>query len=972
MSALTAKQVREQFLGFFRQKHEHEYVHSSSVVPHDDPTLLFANAGMNQFKPIFLGTVDPNSDAAKWKRAVNTQKCIRAGGKHNDLDDVGKDVYHHTFFEMLGNWSFGDFFKREICLWAWELLTKEFGLDPKRLYVTYFGGSEQHGMPADEECKRIWIDEVGVSEDHVIPGNMKDNFWEMGDCGPCGPCSELHYDRIGGRNAADLVNQDDPDVLEIWNLVFIQYNRESNGELLTLPKQHVDTGMGLERLVSVIQNVRSNYDTDLFQPLFTEIQKLSGCRPYTGLIGKEDVDCVDTAYRVVADHARTLTVALADGGRPDNVGRGYVLRRILRRAIRFSSEKLGSPAGTFSQLVPVVVESLGDTFVELRRDVTLIQQVIIEEEQQFLRTLNRGRLLLQREIAKLPAGHKKLSGKVAWRLYDTYGFPLDLTILMAEEQGLSINLDEYESCKADAQALSQAGSTQIDIGIQLDVHALSELKDTLRLAPTDDEPKYLYTSDDMGRYTFDTCEATVLAIRQSGSFVDSVDAGNPAGVILDCTNFYAESGGQIYDTGFISKILSNEDKDAEPSEFEVTEVKQQGGYVLHVGRGCSGKIKVNDRVRLQLDETRRRQVMANHTATHILNFALRSVLGEAADQRGSLVAPEKLRFDFTASAAMTVSQVQKVQEITIEQVKRDAVVYSQPAPLNAAKSIKGLRAIFDEAYPDPVRLVSVGVEPSVLLTEPNGEHALQTSVEFCGGTHLKRSGHIESFVITNEEAIAKGIRRLVALSGAPAQAAVERADQLQRRVQQLQATGDISNDYVKATKQLVELLDQVNQAQISYHIKDELRVKLNAFKKQLDQREKLAKQVLQNELLEECKRLAEKANLESNSSPFFVHRLPDGSNNKMLDAAVKQYLKVRPECAVMLFTVDGSKVICLAGVAKSLSNKLSAGQWIQTVCPVINGKGGGKAESAQASGSNVNSVEDAIRQAIDFASQKLV
>jgi alanyl-tRNA synthetase len=969
MTPLTAKQVRERFLGFFKEKYDHEYVHSSSVVPHDDPTLLFANAGMNQFKPIFLGTVDPNSDASKWKRAVNTQKCIRAGGKHNDLDDVGKDVYHHTFFEMLGNWSFGDFFKREICSWAWQLLTQEFGLDPARLYVTYFGGCEEQSLPADEECKNIWINEVGVLADHVIPGNMKDNFWEMGDCGPCGPCSELHYDRIGGRNAADLVNQDDPDVLEIWNLVFMQYNRETNGELRTLPKQHVDTGMGLERLVSVVQNLRSNYDTDLFQPLFEKIQELSGCRAYSGKVGKEDADGVDTAYRVVADHARTLTVALADGGRPDNVGRGYVLRRILRRAVRFSSEKLGAPAGTFAQLVPVVVELLGDCFTELRRDVASIQQIIVEEEQQFLRTLSRGRQLLQREIVKLPEGHRQLSGKVAWRLYDTFGFPQDLTILMAEEQGLSIDLDEYERCKAEAQALSQAGGTQIDSGLQLDVHALAELKDDLKLPTTDDVGKYAYSSDESGNYEFETCEAKVLAIRRNGAFVEAIEAGEAAGLILDRTNFYAESGGQIYDTGFVSKVIV--DEEAEPSEFEVTEVKQQGGYVLHVGRGCSGKIQINDRVRLQLDEQRRRQVMANHTATHVLNFALRDVLGDSADQRGSLVAPDKLRFDFNASTAMTVAQVQRVQDITVEQVKRDLIVYSEIAPLSGAKVIKGLRAVFDEAYPDPVRVVSVGVEPSVLLSEPNAEHGLQTSVEFCGGTHLKRSGHIGAFVITNEEAIAKGIRRLVALTGAPAATAVQRAVQLRERVQQLQASGDILADYVTASKKLVELLDQVNQAQIAYDAKDELRSQLSSIKKQLDQREKLAKQALQGQLLEQCKQLAETANNDSKSSLFAVHILPNGCNNKMVDAAAKQYLKVRPESAVMLFSVDDAKVICLAGVAKSLSTKLPAGQWVQSVSPIINGKGGGKGESAQASGSNVSGLQDAVKAAIEFASQKL-
>ena len=427
-ASLTGAQLRQMFVDFFADI-EHTYVHSSSVIPLDDPTLLFANAGMNQFKPIFQGTVDPKSDMGRLIRAANSQKCIRAGGKHNDLDDVGKDLYHHTFFEMLGNWSFGDYFKKEVIPWAWKLLTEVYKMPKDRLYITYFGGDESKGLPPDDDAKNIWLS-LGIAPERVLPFDMKDNFWMMGDVGPCGPCSEIHFDRIGGRDAAYLVNMDDPDVLEIWNLVFMEFNMEPDGTLKKLPKQNIDCGMGLERLTSVIQGKRSNYDTDLFQPLFTAIQKATGCRPYTGKIGKEDVDGVDMAYRVLADHARTLTIALSDGGRPDNTGRGYVLRRILRRAVRYGTEKLGAKPGTFATLVDAVIEILGDFFPEIRKDPETVKEIMNEEEEQFLKTLSRGQRLLERTINKMPQGSTTLPGDIAWRLYDTYGFPVDLTQLM--------------------------------------------------------------------------------------------------------------------------------------------------------------------------------------------------------------------------------------------------------------------------------------------------------------------------------------------------------------------------------------------------------------------------------------------------------------------------------------------------------------------------------------------------------------
>lgn len=541
---------------------------------------------------------------SKYKRVVNSQKCIRAGGKHNDLDDVGKDSYHHTFFEMLGNWSFGDFFKREICHWSFELLTKVYGLEKDRIYVTYFGGNKAANLEPDEEARKIWS-EIGIDPEKILPFDMKDNFWEMGETGPCGPCSEIHYDRIGGRNAAALVNMDDPNVIEIWNLVFIQFNRENDGLLVPLPKKHVDTGMGFERIVSVIQNKTSNYDTDIFEPLFKAIQKNTGAPNYTGKLGDDDTNGIDMAYRVVADHVRTLTIALSDGGRPDNVGRGYVLRRILRRAVRYI-EKLGGKPGAFGSLVPVVVQTLGDFFPELNKDPQLVMDIINEEELQFLKTLSRGKRLLKTAIEKLE-GSKILPGDIAWKLYDTYGFPIDLTRLMVEEHDLCVDMEGFEKAKAQAQLISQAKISQLDTKVELDVHAISELRDHLKIPVTNDLPKYNYnslTDKKDSVYRFESCQGKVLAIRKEKSFVQEVSDTDLIGIILDSTNFYAEAGGQEHDTGYM--IKENDDNNVE-IEFKVVQVKSFGGYVVHIGflmQESSGqsKLLVNDVLRLEIDQ----------------------------------------------------------------------------------------------------------------------------------------------------------------------------------------------------------------------------------------------------------------------------------------------------------------------------------------------------------------------------------
>ncbi|MEQ2166128.1 Alanine--tRNA ligase, cytoplasmic, partial [Goodea atripinnis] len=664
-------QIRQKFIDFF-VRYEHQYVHSSSTIPLDDPTLLFANAGMNQ--PIFLNTIDPSHPMAKLRRAANTQKCIRAGGKHNDLDDVGKDVYHHTFFEMLGSWSFGDYFKVQTmfclsmsavqrwkpslvihrlvlelilvpkvrltvdafislcppqqlaCKMALELLTQEFGIPIDRLYVTYFGGNSDAGLEPDLECKQIWMD-LGVDEARILPGSMKDNFWEMGDTGPCGPCSEIHYDRIGGRDASHLVNMDDPNVLEIWNLVFIQFNRESETELKPLPKKSIDTGMGLERLVSVLQNKMSNYDTDLFVPYFEAIQKVN------------------------------LTNLLL-------FPFSYVLRRILRRAVRYSHEKLGAQRGFFASLVDVVVDSLGDAFPEMKKDPEMVKDIINEEEAQFLKTLNRGRRILDRKIVSL-GDCKTIPGDTAWLLYDTYGFPLDLTSLIAEEKGMEVDLAAFEEEKKAAQ--SQGKGAGGEDHIMLDIYAIEELRNK-QIPATDDSPKYRYTSEKNGNYEFQPTSAVVLALRRDRAFCEEVTTGQECGVLLDQTSFYAEQGGQTFDEGYM--LREDDSSDDLPvfvilqrMEFTVKNTQVRGGYILHIGT-VYGTLRVGDRVTLHIDEP----------------------------------------------------------------------VYAMEAPLAEAKAIQGLRAVFDETYPDPVRVVSIGIPVQELLNDPNSPAGSLTSIEFCGGT----------------------------------------------------------------------------------------------------------------------------------------------------------------------------------------------------------------------------------------------
>jgi alanyl-tRNA synthetase len=706
---------------------------------------------------------------------------------------------------MLGNWSFGDYFKKEAIAWSWELLTKEFGLDPARMYVTYFEGDKAGGLEPDLEAKELWKS-VGVPEDHILPGNMKDNFWEMGDQGPCGPCSEIHYDRIGGRNAAHLVNMDDPNVLEIWNNVFIQYNRESDKSLRSLPNKHVDTGMGFERLVSILQDKPSNYDTDVFTPLFDRIQEITGVHKYEGKFGSEDVDGVDTAYRVVADHVRLLTFAITDGGIPNNMGRGYVVRRVLRRGARYARKYLNTDIGDFfSKIVPTLVAQMGDMFPEIKKKEQDVKEILNEEELSFAKTLDRGEAMFEKYAQQCKDNNtKSLSGSDVWRLYDTYGFPVDLTQLMAEERGLTINEDEVNAAQAKAKEASKGEKKAGADLVKLDVHDLGKLDTMTEVTKTDDEPKF-------GRGNIN---ATVKAIYFNKQFLSStseVPEGEQFGVILDKTNFYAEQGGQENDTG---KILIDGE-----AELEVQNVQSYAGYVLHTGYMTYGAFKTGDSVICEYDELRRHPIRNNHTGTHILNFALRAVLGDDINQKGSLVAAEKLRFDFSHKTGLSDKELAEVETKSTSYIRQNSPVYSQEVPLATARNIKGVRAVFGETYPDPVRVVSVGVPVEQLLEDVHNPQWENVSVEFCGGTHVDKTGEIKELIVLEEGGIAKGIRRIIAVTG-------QAAHEVQRVAQEF--SDDLAllekMEYSPQKEQKAKALQvQLNQLTISAVTKTQLK-----------------------------------------------------------------------------------------------------------------------------------------------------
>ncbi|MGH7243919.1 MAG: alanine--tRNA ligase [Phycisphaerales bacterium] len=1048
--SLSSRAIRKTFLEFFQSKGSgngapdgHVIVPSSPVVPVDDPTLMFTNAGMNQFKPIFLGQVEPSSPLAKLRRAADTQKCIRAGGKHNDLEDVGKDTYHHTFFEMLGNWSFGDYFKKEAIEWSWELLTKVYGIPANALYATYFGGDPRFNMAPDEETRQLWLQYLPA--DRVIPGNMKDNFWMMGDTGPCGPCTEIHVDRLAAlgqsdRNAASIVNMGDPDVLEIWNNVFIQFNSEYPAEgaaaldqwdrapeaqrtetgyksraeieakyrkLITLPAKHVDTGMGLERLVSVLQNVRSNYDTDLFAPIFLAIERATGAREYRGMLGAKDVGNIDTAYRVIADHIRCLTFAITDGAVPSNVGRGYVLRRILRRAVRYGRQMLGAKGGFFAGLVPIVVEHMSDAFPELKRDPAKVEAIIREEEESFGRTLDRGIRLFNEFVANqvgmefcksnpeceqflgiesdnlgrtntyavsfVPkgGGNRKrtitsdveqalikgakltISGADAFKLYDTFGFPIDLTELMARERGIAVDMPGYEAEKKKAEDLSRASEKKdAEKTITLDGDAVARL---MRLG--------IETTDDHCKFDMKAQKAHVKAI-WNGTSLD--EAAGPVfnhktrvGIVLDKTCFYAAMGGQECDVGEIEVIgetKSSVRDHHEGGRFKVESVASFGGYVLHIGVVTHGELRVGDTVAVNVDKNRRNSTAANHTATHLANFALRAVLGDGVDQKGSLVAADRMRFDFSHGQPVSPEELGKVESIVRDQIKHDLTVYAQAAPLMSARGINGLRAVFGEAYPDPVRVVSIGQPVADLMESAQNPGWREISIEFCGGTHVQTTSQIGAFALVSEEAVAKGVRRIVALSGKPAEAAIHAADGAEAKIRSVGLLSDSA-----LVNEIPGLLKVLDDAVMPTARKTALRNSISALQERAKNAAKAASAGRQTEAVREAKVLAESAQLANQH--VIVGSIEAGDDRNALNAAVAVVKDANPRAAIMLFSIDHptAKVTINALVPEPLIQKgLRAGDWLREAAAVVGGKGGGKPDSAQGGGTDASKIKEAI------------
>ncbi|HKP05298.1 MAG TPA: alanine--tRNA ligase [Chthoniobacterales bacterium] len=946
---MTAAEIRQSFFDFFREK-GHTIVPSASLLP-DSPNLLFTNAGMNQFVPIFLGQQKPAWDPP---RTADTQKCIRAGGKHNDLDDVGLDTYHHTFFEMTGNWSFGDYFKREAVEWAWELVVERWKLPAARLYATVYKPGPSEPSEFDQEAYDHWarmFAKAGLDPAvHIVNGNKKDNFWMMGDTGPCGPCSELHVDLTpAGDTKGSLVNAGDARCIEIWNLVFIQFNANADGTFSPLPQRHVDTGMGLERITAMIQGTKnftdfsglvSNYETDVFRPIFDEIEKLSGKRYSSTLpslpgrvgvspagsgvspersfhprekagtqdasLGGQDAHptrdqiAIDIAFRVIADHIRTLSFAIADGIQPSNEGRGYVLRRILRRAVRYG-RTLGFHEPFFYNLTDVLVRTMGDVFPELKRQQNQIKETLRREEEGFNKTLDKGIELFERETSK---GTGTISGAFAFRLYDEQGFPFDLTELMARERGLSVDNAGFEKLMEEQR--SRARSAQ--------------KKTAIELAQSDEN----VATNFLG-YDHDHTGADVMSV---------MPAKGQAAVVLNNSVCYAEMGGQVGDKGNMA---------AGDCRWKIANTRKSGAAYVHLLEGEDAP-EPGAHVTVTIDAPRRRAIERHHSVTHLLHWALHEKVSKDAVQKGSYVGPEKLTFDFS-SAALTAEQKREVEESVNEKVKENAVVSWTEIPYVEAKKRSDIQQFFGDKYGETVRVVQIGGEAGKL----NGY-----SMELCGGTHVRATGDIGSFRIVREEAIAAGIRRIEAVSGDAAKewAKEEAARQEQKFETLARKKSDIAAlPAFAGTSETENALKQV----------DVRAAHLEKIESEVHEWQKQQAKAGEADLKNRAGAVAKELRATHSDEKAIVASIPD-ADGKLLQSVVDA-LKSNFRGPIFLAGALDGRVALIASVPKELTTQFQANKLIQEIAPIVGGKGGGRPDNAQGAGKDAGKIDEALTRA---------
>ncbi|MCK8108941.1 alanine--tRNA ligase [Pseudoalteromonas sp. 2CM41L] len=866
MQHMTTAQLRQQFLDFFASK-QHQIVQSASLIPGNDATLLFNNAGMVPFKDVFLG-----AETRPYTRATSAQRCVRAGGKHNDLENVGYTARHHTFFEMLGNFSFGDYFKQDAIKFAWEFLTEVVKLPQEKLLVTIYHD--------DEDAFGFWHNDIGLSEDRIIRIATSDNFWSMGDTGPCGPCSEIFYDHgehiWGGPPGSP--EEDGDRFIEIWNLVFMQYNRQSDGTMEPLPKQSVDTGMGLERIAAILQGVHSNYEIDLFQGLIAAAASVTNAQ-----------DLNDKSLRVVADHIRSCAFLISDGVMPSNEGRGYVLRRIIRRAVRHGN-KLGAQGAFFYKLVAALIEQMGQAYPELAKQQEIIEKVLRIEEEQFGKTLERGLAILEESLSELKGD--VIPGDLVFKLYDTYGFPADLTADVARERQMTIDHAGFEECMAvQRKTAQQAGKFGADYNEQLKSEKHTEFKG----------------------YDSTHHSATVVEVFANGESVSILEDGQQGIVVLNHTPFYAESGGQTGDTGTITVA---------GGEFTVTNTTKLGNAFAHHG-SVQGRIAVNDKVDATIDDARRERIKKNHTATHILHEALRQLLGEHVSQKGSLVEPERLRFDFSHFEAVTKDELREIERVVNDEIRRNFALNTELMAIDDAKA-KGAMALFGEKYDDEVRVVTIG----------------DYSIELCGGTHVERAGDIGLFKIVSESGIAAGVRRIEAVTGADAVAYVSEQEKQLNDVAAL-----VKGDSASVLEKVTALLE-----------------KSKGLEKQIAQLNDKLASAAGASLLDSI--------VEINGVKLLVANV-EGTESKALRGMVDDLKNKIGSGVIALGVASGEKVSLIAGVTKDLTGKVKAGELVNHMAGQVGGKGGGRPDMAQAGGSQPENLNAALESVAAWVSEKV-